>query len=197
MVSRFKWLTVIFCLLIVNIAHADTNGAKDYIVNLGTQVVSVLKKDSDINDRVRGLKDVFAEEIDTQWIGKFVLGKYWRQATPEQQEKFLKLYKDYLLLNYVPHFKNYTGETFTVTNVRDDGDGEYLVQTQILRTNGEPPVKVDYRVRQKDSKYQIFDIIAEGISVITTHRSEFGSVIARQGLDAFIDKLEVRVAKVN
>lgn len=199
MLARIKWLVVgLWLCVAATPAFADSQGAKGYINGLGNQVIEVLNQYKDANKRVRELKKVFAGEIDTNWVGRFVLGKYWRQATPEQRTKFVTLYKDYLILNYVPHFKNYAGETFTVTNVRADGDNEYLVQTQILRSNGQPPIKVDYRVRQKgDNHFQIFDIIAEGVSVITTHRSEFSTVIANQGLEPFIEKLQVRVAKVN
>lgn len=176
-------------------AHANAPDAEQYIASLGQKVLEVLKDTPEEKKRLFGLKEVFDDAIDAEKVGRFVLGKYWRQASEEQRAEFLILYKDYLLLNYIPHFKNYSGETFEVASVRDDGDGEYYVKTTILRPTGGAPLEVSYRVlrREPAAELKIFDIIAEGVSAITTHRSEFSSAISRHGLGAFLEKLKAHV----
>ena len=72
---------------------------------------------------------------------------------------------------------------------------EYLISTEIVK-DGAPSVKVDYKIREnEDGKYQIYDVIAEGVSIITTQRSEFASILSRGGLSDLIVKLQERNKK--
>src|SRR5262245_17316080 len=75
--------------------------AKQFIVGLGDQVVSIFEKydEDNIKKREDALNSLFAKSIDAAWMGKFVMGKYWRKASGAQQEKFQKLYKEFLFIN--------------------------------------------------------------------------------------------------
>jgi phospholipid transport system substrate-binding protein len=98
-----------------------------------------------------------------------------------------------LLQSYIPKFKNYTNQKFEIKRILDQSEDEYLVETQIVNEN-QKPIRVDYKVRKiSDDNYRVFDVIAEGISLITTQRSEFGSILSRDGVDALIGKLKIKV----
>jgi phospholipid transport system substrate-binding protein len=94
-----------------------------------------------------------------------------------------------LLKHYTSRFSDYSSGGFKVTNSRDDGEGEYTVSMQIIPPDSNEPVLVDYRVRKDNGSYKIFDVIVEGVSMITTQRSEFASVLNSEGIDALIGKL--------
>lgn len=179
-------------------AGKDADNAKQFIATIGDDVVAIFEKNPSVDEREKALTALFDRSIDSSWMGKFVLGKYWRQASEAQQKQFLSLYKDFLFVNYLPHFKNYNGEKQQVLDVVDEGDGDYMVRTQIVRPEKNAPVHVDYRVHREEggSRLLIFDIVTEGVSVVTTHRSDFGSVVSQQGIDGLIKRIESKVAPV-
>ena len=169
--------------------------ATAYINNLGKNALGVLQRDESEAQKLQQLEAMFTGEVDIEWVAKFVLGKYWRTATPEQQQRYTENYRVFLVKHYTGKFTEYTSETFKVTSGRDDGNGQYTLAMKIIRP-GKEDVNVDYRVRQsEDGRLKIFDIIVEGVSLITTQRSEFASVAGREGIDSLIDRLAKKTAQ--
>lgn len=176
-------------------ASASEEEVRQFVNSLSERTLAIIK-DSAVSSskKEQELSALFTETIDTEWIGKFALGRYVRTITPEQLKRYQENYTKYLIINYVPNFRDYTGQTLKLTSISDTGKGTYLVQTEIVSPNG-PSIRVDYRVRQKESSFKIYDIIAEGVSLITTQRAEFGSVLSQQGIDFLIAKLEKRISE--
>lgn len=178
-------------------AQADFPAARQFIDTLGDRVLAVVQ-DKAITDNAKEdtLRGMFLETMDVDWIGRFVLGQYWRQASEEQKTEYTALYRTFLIKTYVSRFREYTGETFKIIDARQTDPGEYTVYTVIERPKAEN-VRVDYRVREEGKSFRVFDIIVEGVSLLATQRSEFGSVIQRQGLEGFLKKLDARVKKLS
>jgi len=175
-------------------AASTIEQAKSYASGLGQQVLDILgEKTTSDNEKQNRLRAMFQQNVDVDWIGKFVLGRNWRMATPQQQQEYLNYYGKFLINNYTSKFKNYTGETFDITHALDNGNGEYVISMEIIRPK-EPKVLVDYRVRNTPGGFRIYDIVVEGVSLINTQRSEFSSVVNRKGLDALIEMLAKKVA---
>lgn len=174
-------------------AHADENGARDFIDGLGKEVLAQAKDTSrSTAEKETALKDLFFRSVDVDWIGKFVLGRFWRTASESQQQQYLNNYRNFISTNYTSRLRDYTGETYKITGTRDDGDGKYLVSMQIVRPNGQN-VETDYKVKEEGG-YKIVDIVVEGVSLITTQRSEFSSAVSRKGLDFLIEQLAKKAA---
>lgn len=182
-------------LVVPSFAHAGEKEARAYVQKLSDDVLAVLNSDVDMNAKQNKLVGLFEKTVDTKWIGRFVLGRYYNQATADQKKRYDSLYKDFLIRSYVPKFKNYKGETVELAEIRKDGKDEYMVKTNIVNTRGEPPIRVDYRVKESGG-FKVIDIITEGVSLITTQRSEFGSVVSREGMDYLIDKIAARVEQM-
>jgi phospholipid transport system substrate-binding protein len=124
-------------------------------------------------------------------IVKFVLGRYWNQATPEQQQQFLDLFTQIIIETYSTRFKSYTTEKFKVMGSRPEADGGVTVLTEIVRPNG-PPILIDWKIFKKNNELRIYDVVLEKISMGITQRSEFASVIQKGGgnIMAIITALE-------
>jgi phospholipid transport system substrate-binding protein len=150
------------------------------ISNLGKRALEVLGKDATQAQRVARFRELLREEFDVPGIGRFVLGRYWNQASEEQRAEFVKLFEDYIAMAYATRLAEYTGETFKVTGSRPEADGA-IVSSQILRPAGAAPVKVDWRLTGRDGNYKISDVSVDGISMAVTQRSEFASVIQHNG----------------
>jgi phospholipid transport system substrate-binding protein len=150
------------------------------ITSLGNEALKVLGKNVAPNLRVARFRQLFRQDFDVPGIARFVLGRYWRLATPEQQQQFVKLFTDYVALAYSNRLAEYSGETLRVTGTRPAPDGQ-LVSSEISRPNGQPPARIDWLLTPHSGAYKISDVIVEGVSMAVTQRSEFASVIQRHG----------------
>jgi phospholipid transport system substrate-binding protein len=150
------------------------------INDLGNRAIEVLGKNASPAQREARFRELFNEDFDVPVIARFVLGRYWRTATKPQQQEFVGLFNEYVVLAYSNRFAEYSGETLKVTGSRPDADGS-IVTSEIIRTNGAPPAKVDWRLSRTGGTYKITDVIVDGISMAVTERSEFASVIQRHG----------------
>jgi phospholipid transport system substrate-binding protein len=177
---------------------AATADPADFIRNLGDQALSQLVG-SDItkSERADRFRKLLVTNFDIAAIGKTVLGRYWRIATPEEQQEYLKLFEDFLVGNYAQRFGQYAGEKFTIAGVRDDGSEMHTVNTLIARPNGQS-ARLDWLMRNDGDSYKILDLKIEGISMAETHRSEFASVIQNSGgkVSGLIDALRKKTAQM-
>ena len=150
------------------------------INNLGNRALEVLGKNATPAQRVARFHELFREDFDVPGIARFVLGRYWKTATPEEQEEFVKLFEDYIALVYSNQLAAYSGEKLKVTGSRTSAE-EAIVASEIIRPTGSPPVKVDWHLTDRNGTYKIRDVTVDGISMAVTQRSEFASVIQRSG----------------
>ena len=170
---------------------AGTDEAGNYVEKLGTQAVNVISnKKLSKAQKQTALEKIFAENVDIPWVGRFVMGRFWRTATDDQKKRYLKEYQSFILTHYASRFAEYSSGTFTVTGKKEDGDNEYTVSMAMKAADDKAePVLVDYRVRKDGAGFKVFDVIVEGVSMITTQRSEFGAVLSDKGIDPLITLL--------
>jgi phospholipid transport system substrate-binding protein len=180
-----RWFLAGACILIVGIlisarpaaAAADPAAV---ITSLGNKALEVLGNNVDPKLRVARFRQLFSEDFDVPGIARFVLGRYWRLATEPQQQEFVKVFADYIALAYSNRLTEYSGETLHVTGSKPAPGGS-VVSSEIVRPNGAPPAKVDWLLTPHDGAYKISDVVVEGVSMAVTQRSEFASVIQRNG----------------
>lgn len=175
-------------------AQASKEDASKFVDSLAKDVIGMIGDKGISKDEKRDrLQSIFEKYVDMDWIGQFVLGKHWREASDEQKQKYLASYHKFLLLNYTSNFENFADSRFEVSKAEDGNKpGEYVISTVVERP-GQEDIRVDYRLREDGkSKYKVIDIIAEGISLLTSQRSEFNSVVTRNGLDSLIDQLATK-----
>lgn len=175
---------------------ASKDSARAFVDELGNKALEIIKQGGAGKvDTRKKLESLFEDSVDIEWVSKFVLGKYWRQASDAQKSLYKEKYKYFLITHYTSKFSDYSDESFKIHDVKEQQSGEYQLTMEIVRPR-EPSVYVDYRIRAKEKGFAIFDIIVEGVSLITTQRSEFGSVISRKGLDYLIEQLDVKTKEV-
>lgn len=149
-------------------------------------------------EKERRFRALIAEGFDLPSIARFVIGRYWRAAEPAEQEAFLAAFEDLIVYRFLPLFGDYSGESLEVGAVRPfAGSEDYFdVESRVTRPDG-PPISVHWRLRAlPEGSYRIVDIVAEGVSIAVTLRSEYGSVLKQNGgdLGALAKTLRERVA---
>jgi len=185
-------LTLCLTLLTPSLAKADysVDQVRQYVDGVASQTLSVISGGGTKETKKQALEKIFAAQVDIPWVGRFVLGRFWRDATPAQRSNYLKEYKSFLLANYATRFAQYSSGTYKITSATDDGDAQYTVSMTMAGADQSQPVQVDYKIHvMEDGKLRLFDVVVEGVSMITTQRSEFASVLGQKGLDYLIQQL--------
>lgn len=191
------FLLVMAVFILPSMALAAKDDAGKFVDTLAKDIIGMIGDKGLAKDAKRSrLESTFEKNVDINWIGQFVLGKHWRTATDEQKKKYLTNYRKFLVLNYTSNFENFADTRFEIEKTADGNKaGEYMV-SMVLKRPGQEDLNVDYRLREDSkTKYKVIDIVAEGISLLTSQRSEFNSVVTRNGLDYLIDQLATKTVQ--
>lgn len=156
-------------------------GASAFVQDMADKGIDFLDNDElTVEQKKNRFRVLLKDSFDMRTIGRFALGRYWRVATEKQRNEYLRLFKNMVIEVYAKRFSEYKGQGFEVTKARADGERDAIVTSFVIPKN-EPKIQVDWRVRYKNGRYQIVDIIVEGVSMSVTQRSDFSSVIQRGG----------------
>lgn len=129
--------------------------------------------------------------IDIDGMARLILARHWRDATPEQRQRFTAAFRDTLLNAYGVRLADYLDRRVVVVPRRSRQDDRMaVVSTEIEMGRGQPNIAVNYRLRPVDDEWKVFDVEAEGLSFVGNFRSSFNTEIGRHGLDALIERLE-------
>ncbi len=182
-------LTAALWVFALGAADAAQNEAERFVKSLGDEAIVVLST-SDASEEQRKIRfrSLLDQGFAVDTIARFVIGRYWRAATPQQRQEYMSLFREFVLDTYARRLDGYSGETFDVIKTLPIDETDTMVSTEIVRQNG-PPIRVDYRVRVRNDGHRIVDVIVEGISLVVTQRAEFASVINRKGLDGLLAEL--------
>ncbi len=156
--------------------------AQQYIKDLSDQAIkSLTAKGLNRDDRIKRFRAMFKERFAVRGIGKWVLGRYWKKATPGERKDYLMLFEDLMVISYVDRFATYAGEQLQTTKTLPNNETTATVYTEIAQPDAGPPVRVDWRVGMKGDILKVVDVVVEGTSMSSTLRSDFGSIIRREG----------------
>jgi len=158
---------------------AAAQDAAGFINNLGQQGMQVLGPSVPAAQRAARFRQLLESDFDLPEIARFVLGTHSRTMSPAAQQEFLPLFRDYLVHAYTARLGQYGGSPFRVTGNRAVG-GETVVTSQVMRQGGNP-VQIDWHVINRDGRFLVTDVVVDNVSMKATQRSEFASIIQRNG----------------
>ena len=176
--------------MVVSAAAANTApSAKNFIQDLGERAINSLT-DGSQNSIDTTFMQLLDEGFDINYIAGFVMGRNWKSFTPTQKANFIEIFRQRLKKTYAVHFKDYKGVEFKVKSSRAEAKGE-VVQTVIQKPGG-APVDVNWMVVRTASGYKIHDVVAAGISMSQTMRSDYSASYQQHGAnpEAFIESLK-------
>ena len=164
-------------------AHAGIEeGANAFLQSLANQAVkSLTDADTPRPERIKRFRAIFRANFAVRSIGKFVLGRNWRRASDEERKEYLVLFEDLIVISYVDRFQRYAGDSLKVKRTRVDSERIATVFSEIKRPDGAKPIHVDWRVGTNGTTYKLLDVVIEGTSMSNTLRSDFGSIVRREG----------------
>lgn len=192
-------LALAVCLLPAVAPALDTKQAATFLAALQEKAASRLG-DTSISEKEKeeNFRKLFNENFDVPAIGQFVIGRYWRNASEADRKAFLKVFEDAMVQRFLPLLAENSSERFQIGTVTPDGNNENmaLIDSRINRQEGEP-YQVRWRVRESNGDFKILDIVAEGVSMAITYRSEYSAVLKSNGgqLPPLTDALREKVAR--
>jgi len=169
--------------------------AEKFIQKLGDEAVKILSdKSIPLSKREADIRELLRRNFDLETIGRFVLSRYWRTATPDEKSDYMSLFGEYVLRTYARRLGAYGNETFQIMSAKPLGSRDAIVLTKITTQAGGQPLTAGWRVRDANESYKLIDVMVEGVSMVAAQRSEFESIIQKQGLTGLIEILRAKVS---
>lgn len=174
-------------------ADVNANGAEQFVKNVTKDgIENIINANIPQKEKDARFEKLFNNALDLKFIGQFVLGRYWRTATPAQREAFIDAYRELNIQTWSKRFDEFKGRKFIFQGTTPSNSAnQVFVNTEVPMDQG-APAKVVWRVKQTGDSYKIVDIIIENVSLAITARNEYSAYIkkAPNGVDDLIKDLQ-------
>ena len=182
---------------VTSLAWAATGEPTALIKQVTEQVLQILddpklQGPEKRQERQQHMQQISHEVFDWEEMAKRALARHWRQRTPPQQQEFVALFRDLVERSYMTRLEAAAGERQNILYTGEQVDGtRAVVKTRVVtRRNMEVPI--DYRLNKADGRWQIYDVMIEGISLVNNYRSQFNRILASSSYDELVQKMKSR-----
>jgi len=152
-----------------------------------------LKKPAKVEERRAKIRETVEKRFDFEEMAKRSLALHWKDRTPQEKKEFTSLFSDLLEDTYIRKIERYEEEKVVYTDER--ADGPYAtVRTRIVTTK-EIEIPVDYKIFKKGQKWEVYDIVVEGVSLVNNYRTQFNQIIRSGSYEDLVQKLKKKALK--
>ena len=152
-----------------------------------------LKKPEKEKERRARIRQTIVKRFDFEEMAKRSLAAHWKDQTPAEKKEFVALYTDLLENRYIRGIERYENEKFVYYDERVDG--EYaVVKTKIVDKKG-LSTPVEYRILKKEGRWEVYDIVIEGVSLVNNYRTQFTQIIRSSSYNDLVKRLREKVSK--
>lgn len=179
-------------------ANAEVNATEaENFVKETTQkgIVEIINSNASQAERDARFEKLFNSALDLKSIGKFVLGRSWRTASAEQRDKFIDVYRKLNVKTWSKRFDEFKGKEFIFKGTSPSSSDNQIFVNSVVPMENAQPATVVWRIKEKDGKFKIVDIIIENVSLAITARNEYSAFIKKSpdGLNGLIADLEKKI----
>jgi phospholipid transport system substrate-binding protein len=178
-------------LVVAGVVTAPVVGPRETVESSVVRVLNVLQ-DGEVNGkpvaaRPGEVRRLARELFDFDEMSRRALSRHWATRTPDEQTEFVALFGDLLERLYMNRLEGYAGEKFTFMGEALDG-GFARVRARV-NTQRRTETALDYRMHVRDGHWQVYDVLIDGVSFVSTFRSQFDRVIQAESYGALVDRL--------
>ena len=189
----FSVLTAL--LLTANAAYAelDAQKAEAFVKNITKQgIEEIINSDVTQAEKDQRFAKLFNEYLDLDFIGRFVLGRYWKTATPKQRTEFITVYRELNIKTWSKRFDEFKGKIFIFNGTTPSSSQNQIFVNSTVPMDQGAPAKVVWRVKETNGQFKVVDIIIENVSLAITARNEYTTYIRKSpdGIDGLINDLK-------
>jgi len=177
-------------------ASAQAQTPPDKLVkDVANEVLKSLREDPDLRAGSQSkmaelIEKKVAPHFDFERMTRLAVGRNWREATDDQKKLLIEQFRQLLVRSYSTAYSAYRNIVVEVKPVRmNAGDDDVQVKSEIKLPGGAPPVNVDYAMYKHDTDWKVYDVVVDGVSLVTTYRSTFTDEIRQSGIDGLIKSL--------
>jgi len=183
-------------------ADIDTSNPYKMVDQVATKTFSRIKREkSNIENNPEILRDIVSQElmpyVDSNYAAMKVLGKYYRNYPKEKVYEYINDFKPYIVSTYANALTYYNDQTVEFEPEKDFADEKQVSVKAIVKDPGKPDIKLAFIVRKdrKSGAWQAYDMVVEGISLVSSKQSEFESILRQQGLQTVIDLMKDKTSQ--
>lgn len=177
-------------------ADVDAAGAEAFVKNVTNDgIENIINANISQKEKDARFEKLFNNALDLDFIGKFVLGRAWRTATPQQRKDFIATYRELNIKTWSKRFDEFKGKNFVFKGTTPSNSANQIFVNSTVPMDQGEPAKVVWRVKQNGNQFKIVDIIIENVSLAITARNEYAGFIKNNagGVDALIKDLQAKV----
>lgn len=181
-----------------NSATPAKAAATQPVERLTSVLIETMKQAEDLGfeGRAEKLAPVLRETFDFPFMARLSVGRHWSKLTEEQRQELTDHFARMSIATFAARFDGYSGQTWEVLSPRDGPRNTVLVPTRLVNSP-EDAVTISYLMRETEAAWRAVDVYLKGTySELATKRSEYGSVIKREGFRALLDRIEKRIAEL-
>jgi phospholipid transport system substrate-binding protein len=164
-------------------------------VRSSVEAVIALLKDDQLDREARRdrMREVIDRRFDFRAMSQRTLATNWKKASDTEKQKFTELFAELIQNSYVSKIESYTNETVEYPKEKKKGR-KAVVDTLIITSSAEIPV--NYKVYLKDGSWLVYDVIIEGVSLISNYRSSYQEIVKKDGFDGLLAKMEEKIREL-
>jgi phospholipid transport system substrate-binding protein len=173
----------------------DVSAARAMIQSTGASMISIINSSNSTAQKQAAFQQLVFANVDVDGVARFVLGRFWRVATPQQQQEYMATFRQLLVYAVTGQTSTFQGASFTIGSATEQPVG--IVVSTTVNVPGKPPATVQWVVGMMDGQPKIIDIIAEGTSLRLTERNDYAGVISQHGgeVQPLIDAMRNQLAR--
>lgn len=149
-----------------------------------------LKKPNRTEERRALLRKATEERFDYEEMAKRSLAIHWHKRTPQERKEFTSLFSELLERSYINKIERYSDEKILYTD--ESVEDNYAVVKTIIVTKRNVEVPVDYRLLKVGNQWKIYDIVIEGVSLVSNYRNQFNRIIRRDSYNELVERLKTK-----
>lgn len=178
-------------------AQAKPPAPEEMVRTTGDKLLARLRKDHAVLKAHPGriyalVSDLLLPHFDFETMARWVLGRYWRTATPAQRTQFVAAFRTLLVRTYATALLEYRNQEIRYLPFHGNlASGDVTVRTEVVQPGGRS-IPIDYSLDLRDGHWMVYDVSVDGVSLVTTYRGSFASEIQRVGMDGLLKKLAER-----
>lgn len=195
--TRFIASLILSLTLNTAVAMAESPDPETLVRETSEQMLAMLKEQREVikaePGRLYGLVyEIVLPHFDFERMSRWVLGKHWRQATPEQQQAFVEQFRNLLVRTYGTALLEYTDQRIVFLPLRKSADSkDVTVRTEVMKPGG-VPIPINYSMFLSDDGWKVYDVVIDGVSLVSNYRTTFATEIRNAGVDGLIQRLADR-----
>jgi phospholipid transport system substrate-binding protein len=150
-----------------------------------------MKAENKTTERRQAVRKIANDIFDWAETAKRALGRHWQARTESEREEFVRLFGDLLERAYISKIELYGGEKISYTGESIDGDFA-VVKTKIVTPKQGTEIPVDYRLLRRSERWLVYDVVIEGISLVSNYRTQFNKIIQSSSYQELVKKMKTK-----